>query len=127
MEFEWDPAKAIRGDENSEIIRLISASKADSHEQAQYREIELDPKNPTPLSAAQRRRLAALAARQDSEIDYGDIPKQTAKMKWSRPGALVPAENKQQITLRLDAEVLSFFKSTGARIRVALTRCCGSM
>jgi uncharacterized protein (DUF4415 family) len=28
---------------------------------------------------------------------------------------LVPEENKQQITLRLDAEVLAFFKSTGRR------------
>jgi hypothetical protein len=39
----------------------------------------------------------------DSDIDYSDIPKQTAAVKWSRPGALVPAVNKQQITLRLDA------------------------
>jgi len=36
-------------------------------------------------------------------------------VKWSRPGALVPSGNKQQITLRLDAEVLSFFKKTGER------------
>ena len=76
---------------------------------------ELDPKNPPVLTAAQRKRLAALAARPDSEIDYSDIPKQTAVVKWSRPGALVSAENKQQITLRLDAEVLNFFKSTGER------------
>ena len=33
----------------------------------------------------------------------------------SRPGALVPSENKQQITLRVDADVLSFFKATGKR------------
>ena len=76
---------------------------------------ELDPKNPPALTAAQRKRLAALAARPDSEIDYSDIPKQTAAVKWSRPGALVSAENKQQITLRLDAEVLNFFKNTGER------------
>ncbi|MGH8209565.1 MAG: BrnA antitoxin family protein [Steroidobacteraceae bacterium] len=76
---------------------------------------ELDPKNPPALTAAQRKRLAALAARSDSEIDYSDIPKQTAVVKWSRPGALVSAENKQQITLRVDAEVLNFFKNTGER------------
>lgn len=40
---------------------------------------------------------------------------ETGKVKWSRPGALVSAENKQQITLRLDAEVLAFFKNTGER------------
>lgn len=27
--------------------------------------------------------------------------------------ALVPSENKRQVTLRLDADVLSFFKETG--------------
>jgi len=76
---------------------------------------ELDPKNPPALTAEQRKRLAALAARPDSTIDYSDIPKETAAVKWSRPGALVSAENKQQITLRLDAEVLNFFKNTGER------------
>lgn len=76
---------------------------------------ELDSTNPAALTTAQRKRLAALAARPDSQLDYSDIPKQIAAVKWSRPGALVPAENKQQITLRLDAEVLSFFKKTGAR------------
>lgn len=76
---------------------------------------ELDPKNPPVPTAAQRKRLAALAARPDSQIDYSDIPRQTAAVKWTRPGALVSTENKQQITLRLDAEVLNFFRSTGER------------
>jgi uncharacterized protein (DUF4415 family) len=76
---------------------------------------ELDAKNPPPLTAAQRKRLDALAAMSDSDIDYSDIRKQTGRVKWSRPGALVSAENKQQITLRLDAEVLAFFKNTGER------------
>jgi len=76
---------------------------------------KLDATNPPALTAAQRRRLRALAARPDSEIDYSDIPKKTAAVKWSHPAALVSSENKQQITLRLDAEVLNFFKSTGER------------
>lgn len=76
---------------------------------------ELDPKNPPPLTAAQRKRLNALAATSDSDIDYSDIRKQSGRVSWSRPGALVSAENKQQITLRLDAEVLAFFKNTGER------------
>lgn len=50
----------------------------------------------------------------DAEIDLSDIPEQVGK-HWTRPGALVPTENKQQITLRLDADVLSFFKKTGKR------------
>jgi uncharacterized protein (DUF4415 family) len=76
---------------------------------------KLDVKNPSKMTAKQRKRLAALAAMPDSKIDYSDIPKQTADLKWTRPGALISVENKQQITLRLDSEVLDFFKNTGAR------------
>jgi uncharacterized protein (DUF4415 family) len=76
---------------------------------------ELDLKNPPVLTTTQRKRLTALATRPDSEIDYCDIPKQAAEVQWSRPGALVSAENKRQITLRLDVEVLNFFKNTGER------------
>ncbi len=76
---------------------------------------ELDPKNPPHLTAEQRKHVARVAAMTESDIDYSDIPKHTSKVKWTRPGALVSAENKQQITLRLDAEVLTFFKKTGER------------
>lgn len=71
-----------------------------------------DPQNPPPLTAQQRKALAAMP---DSEIDFSDIPPLTGKEKWTRPGALVPTENKAQITLRLDADVLQFFKKTGKR------------
>jgi uncharacterized protein (DUF4415 family) len=76
---------------------------------------KLDGKNPPKLTSAQRKRLGKLAARPDSKIDYSDIPKQTGDVKWTRPGALISGENKQQITLRLDSDVLNFFKNTGAR------------
>jgi uncharacterized protein (DUF4415 family) len=73
----------------------------------------LDPNK--PLTAQHRKRLKSIAAMPDAEIDYSDIPRQTAAVQWTRPGALVPAENKQQVTLRLDADVLTFFKGTGRR------------
>jgi uncharacterized protein (DUF4415 family) len=76
---------------------------------------KLDPKKPVPLSAAQRKRLAAVAAMPDADINYSDIPRQQGAIQWTRPGALVSSENKQQVTLRLDADVLSFFKETGKR------------
>ena len=76
---------------------------------------KLDPKKPAPLSAVQRKRLAAVATMPDAEINYSDIPQQSGSVQWTRPGALVPTENKQQVTLRLDADVLSFFKETGKR------------
>jgi uncharacterized protein (DUF4415 family) len=76
---------------------------------------KLDPNNPASPTAAQRKRLAAVAAMPDASIDYSDIARQTGPVQWTRPGALVPSENKQQVTLRLDADVLSFFRNTGQR------------
>ena len=76
---------------------------------------KLDLKNLPKLTAAQRKRLAAVAALPDKDIDYSDIPRSDKSVKWTRPGALVSTENKQQITLRLDAEVLDFFRNTGKR------------
>jgi uncharacterized protein (DUF4415 family) len=76
---------------------------------------KLDIKNPPPLSAASKARLQALADMPDELIDYSDIPPQTDIKNWTRPGALVPGENKEQITLRLDADVLKFFRKTGKR------------
>ncbi|HUY81398.1 MAG TPA: BrnA antitoxin family protein [Acidobacteriaceae bacterium] len=69
---------------------------------------KLDPDNPPLLTAKQKEAL------RNRPIDYSDIPSQMG-MTWTRPGELVPTENKQQITLRLDADVLMFFKRTGKR------------
>lgn len=76
---------------------------------------KLDSTNPPQLTAQQRKRLKAVASMPDEAIDYSDIPRQTGAVQWTRPGLLVPSENKQQITLRVDADVLSFFKGTGKR------------
>jgi len=75
----------------------------------------LDPSNPPPATEEQKRRLEAIANLPDTAIDYSDIPRQTTAVQWSRPGMMLPNENKQQITLRVDADVLSFFKGTGKR------------
>lgn len=76
---------------------------------------ELNIDNPPPLSTAQRKRLATLAARPNSMINYSDIAKQAAAVKWTRLRALVSDQNKQQITLRVDADIVNFFKKSGAR------------
>lgn len=67
------------------------------------------------LSTQQREQLAELAAMTDDQIDYSDIARSTEPVQWTRPGALILTENKQQVTLRLDADVLNFFKTTGKR------------
>lgn len=76
---------------------------------------KLDPQHPAPPTAVQRKRLSAVAAMPDASIDYSDIARQTSPVQWTRPSALLPSENKQQITLRLDADVLGFFRNTGQR------------
>ncbi len=72
----------------------------------------LDPKNPPTLSAATKERLMRM---QDQDIDFSDIPQSPKGVMWSQPGALISNENKQQVTLRLDADVINFFKCTGKR------------
>jgi len=58
--------------------------------------------------------MQALRELRDEDIDLSDIPEQTGG-GWRRVSELVPAENKQQITLRLDADVVEFFRATGRR------------
>lgn len=70
--------------------------------------------NPNKLPSLTSAQAKTLRGKRDADIDTSDIPSQ-AGVKWSRPGELVPQENKQQLTIRLDADVLSFFRRTGQR------------
>ena len=72
----------------------------------------LDSANPPKLTSTQMKLLRRL---KDREIDYSDIPESPKDAVWTRPGALIPAGNKKQITVRLDADVLEFFRKTGSR------------
>ena len=74
----------------------------------------LDPDNPPTLTAEEGRAWKELQQMRDEDIDLSDIPEQTGG-GWRRVSELVPSENKQQITLRLDADVLEFFRGTGRR------------
>jgi uncharacterized protein (DUF4415 family) len=71
-----------------------------------------DPANPPKMTSAQKRQLSKLKGR---AIDYSDIPPSPRDAGWTRPGALIPEGNKKQITVRMDADVLEFFKKTGTR------------
>lgn len=73
----------------------------------------LDPKKPPVLSTEQKARLDAVAAMPDARIDYSDAP-YLPDAVWMKAATTLP-HTKQQITLRIDAEVLAFFKHTGAR------------
>jgi len=74
--------------------------------------LTLDPLNPPPLTDAQKARLVALAAMPDDRIDTSDAPFRP-DAAWMKAAEL--PRTKQQITLRLDADVLEFFKHTGKR------------
>lgn len=73
----------------------------------------LDLKKPPLLSAEQKARLEAVAAMPDEQIDYTDAPSLPDAV-WMKAATQLP-HAKQQITLRIDAEVLDFFKHTGQR------------
>ena len=66
-------------------------------------------RNSRTLTRQQRAELAALEALPDREIDTSDVPE---ILDWSgaRRGALYRPV-KQQITLRLDADVVAWFKA----------------
>ncbi len=74
---------------------------------------ELDPERPAPLTAAQKAELAALAALPDDQIDTSDIPPlpETFWQNAVRNPFYRPV--KQQVTVRLDADVLAWLRSTG--------------
>ena len=75
--------------------------------------LTLDPEDLPPLTAQQRAELEAVAAMPDEQIDYSDAP-YLPDAVWMKAAAELP-HTKKQITLRIDAEVLEFFKRTGKR------------
>ncbi len=73
----------------------------------------LDLNKPPVVSAEQKARLNAVASMPDGQIDYSDAPSLPDAV-WMRTAAALP-RTKKQITLRIDADVLEFFKHTGER------------
>jgi uncharacterized protein (DUF4415 family) len=74
---------------------------------------EMDLNNPPPLTEAQREELERLSQMKDEDIDFSDIPRLTEKF-WANA---IPFRDrhlyrpvKQQVTLRIDADILDWFK-----------------
>ena len=66
-----------------------------------------------PLTEKQRQHLDALASRPDDQVDLADMPELTdAQLAEMRP-ATHYRPIKQQITARLDADVLAWLKAGG--------------
>jgi uncharacterized protein (DUF4415 family) len=72
----------------------------------------LDPEQPPTLTPEQKAALEALP------IDYRDIPELPDDFWTQHPP--VKRENKQMVTLRLDADVLAFFRKPGQRYQTQI-------
>jgi uncharacterized protein (DUF4415 family) len=66
-----------------------------------------------PLTEADRRQLRKIAAMPDSEIDTSDIPELTEEQWKNAVRGRFYRPVKQQITARIDSDVLHWLKSQG--------------
>ncbi len=71
------------------------------------------PETPPPLTDAERERLAQLAALPDESIDTSDIPELSDEAWKAGVRGRFYRPLKQQITARVDADVLDWLKSQG--------------
>lgn len=74
---------------------------------------ELDPERPASMTAMQKAELKTLAALPDGQIDTSDIPPRSEKFWKNAVRNQFYRPVKQQVTVRLDADVLAWLRSTG--------------
>jgi len=76
----------------------------------------------SPMTSARKRKLAQLAARPDSEIDFSEIPplKESFWENAVRNPFYRPV--KQQLTVRLDADVVAWLRRQGKGYQTRLNR-----
>jgi uncharacterized protein (DUF4415 family) len=67
----------------------------------------------SPVTPARRRELAQLAERPDSEIDLSDIPELNEKFWANAVRNPFYRPLKQQLTVRLDADVVAWLRRQG--------------
>ena len=65
------------------------------------------------LTPARQRRLARLAQRPDSDIDFSDLPELTEKFWRNAIRNSFYRPVKKQLTLRLDADVIAWLRRHG--------------
>ena len=68
----------------------------------------------TPITDKQRRELQRLAARPDSQIDFSDAPEASPRPSDIQVGRFY-RPIKQLVSLRVDADVLSWFRGRGKK------------
>ncbi len=69
--------------------------------------------NNQPLTAQEQIDLANLAAMPDDQIDYSDLPATTPEQWREAEQGRFYRPVKQQLTLRIDADVIAWYKNQG--------------
>ena len=87
---------------------------------ASRRAKRLKPSGKSTMSARERKELAALAKMPDSAIDTSDIPEVTGWSKAQIGRFYRPI--KQPVTIRLDADVVAWFKETAPQYQTAVNK-----
>ena len=67
----------------------------------------------SPITSARQRKLTQLAERPDSEIDFSDIPQLKGKFWANAVRNPFYRPVKQQLTVRLDADVVAWLRLQG--------------
>ena len=75
-----------------------------------------------PMTAARKRRFEKLAQMPDSKIDFSDIPELTEKFWKNAVRNPYYRPIKKQLTLRLDADVIAWFKKSGRGYQTRINR-----
>ena len=88
------------------------ASADDTGEIAWVRS-EFDPLNPPPLSDEEKADLERLRAMPDEDIVFSDIPEADESFWRNAVRGMHFRVIKQQLTIRLDADVLDWLKASG--------------
>ena len=73
----------------------------------------------TPVTDRQRRELERLRARLDSQIDFSDAPEGSPRPSDLRVGRFY-RPIKQLVSLRVDADVLAWFRGQGKRYQTRM-------
>ncbi|MGB7758796.1 MAG: BrnA antitoxin family protein [Bryobacteraceae bacterium] len=76
----------------------------------------------TPVTPARKRRLARLAKRPDAEIDLSDVPPLTQSFWENAVRNPFCRPVKQQLTVRLDADVVAWLRRHGKGYQTSLNR-----
>ena len=81
--------------------------------------VSYDPEHPPEMTEKDRAQLEALDQMTDDQIDFSDIPRQSGKGNWTRPGLFggplgaLRRDALRERLLLLDSDVAEYFSEAG--------------